>query len=90
MNNRQPCPIWGTSAQIEIQMEDPDLTGTLVDSPRAGGKYLITREAEECLNSLNEPTKLNSTGSCLRRPLCRFVFGYVRSVFERSAKQNFA
>ena len=30
------------------------------------------------------------TGSCLRRPLCRFVFGYVQSVVARSAKQNFA
>ena len=57
MSNKQPCPIWGTSATVEAQTEYPDLKGTSVDSPRTDGKYFITREAEELLKSLNEPTK---------------------------------
>lgn len=48
MNENSVCPIWGTVAYIE-SMSGRD--GIFVDSPRAGGKYFISRRAQIILNN---------------------------------------
>ena len=47
MSEYTACLIWGTLASIEPLTSD----GVTVDSPRAGGRYLITGRAKETLKS---------------------------------------
>ena len=58
MNGNGGCPIWGSEAQ-----EHPEGSrgGTLVDSPRAGGRYFITRRAHVNLRSNDEQEKARLT-----------------------------
>lgn len=48
MNENTVCPIWGTVASVE-SMSGRD--GIFVDSPRAGGKYFISRRAQIILKN---------------------------------------
>ena len=58
MNSNTTCPIWGTPASEERKGERD---GKFVDSPRAGGKYFISRTAEPSLNSCDECLKVRLT-----------------------------
>ena len=49
-----PCSIWGTPASL-IPTTDRD--EELINSPRAGGKYFITRTAIACLRSSFSPNE---------------------------------
>ena len=57
MSEYTTCPIWGTLASIEPLTSD----GVTVDSPRAGGRYLITGRATETLKSHDEDLKARLT-----------------------------
>ena len=57
MSEYTTCPIWGTLASIEPLTSD----GVTVDSPRAGGRYLITGRATETLKSHDENLKSRLT-----------------------------
>ena len=57
MSEYTACPIWGTLASIEPLTSD----GVTVDSPRAGGRYLITGRATETLKSHDENLKARLT-----------------------------
>jgi len=50
------CPIWDTDADLKIR---PD--ADLVDSPRAGGKYLITGTARAMLGQLSKRDRAKLT-----------------------------
>lgn len=51
------CPIWGTEAQsIPTSRDVRD-----IDSPRAGGRYFISRSAEAILGQLDEKNKVKLT-----------------------------
>lgn len=57
------CPIWGTPAR-EVTQEENKLKyndGTVYDSPRAGGKYFLTRTAFALLSSLEQDAKVALT-----------------------------
>ena len=47
------CPIWGTSAKIEVLPDDK----WSVDSPRAGGKYTISRTGRITMEDLSDDQK---------------------------------
>ena len=49
-----PCPIWNISVPEESA---GDRDGKLMNSPRAGGRYFITRTAIACLTQLDERGK---------------------------------
>lgn len=51
MNENSVCPIWGTAASLE-GMSGRD--GIYVDSPRAGGKYFISRRARIILKNMQD------------------------------------
>ena len=57
MSEYTACPIWGTLASIEPLTSD----GVTVDSPRAGGRYLITGRATGTLKSHDENLKVRLT-----------------------------
>ena len=54
----QPCPIWGTPSATSIVKGSLDL---FVDSPRAGGKYLVDNFVLDELYALNERDKVKLT-----------------------------
>lgn len=58
MNGESPCPIWNTPASEESAH---DRDGKLMDSPRAGGRYFITRSAIRCLPRANARVKARLT-----------------------------
>ena len=58
MSENSVCPIWGTVASVE-PMSGRD--GIFVDSPRAGGKYFISRRAEIILK--NKEDEIERAGS---------------------------
>ncbi len=58
MNQESLCPIWGTPASEE---STDGRHGKLVDSPRAGGRYFITRTAIAGLTQLDERGKARLT-----------------------------
>ena len=58
MNDNSACPIWGTAASVE-PMSGRD--GIYVDSPRAGGKYFISRRARRNLENQDERFKARLT-----------------------------
>ena len=53
-----PCPIWNITAPKESA---GDRDGKLMNSPRAGGRYFITRTAIACLTQLDERGKARLT-----------------------------
>ena len=53
-----PCPIWNIAASGEYLSHK---NVTRIDSPRAGGEYLISGEAIECLTQLGERSKARLT-----------------------------
>ncbi|MDE2726300.1 MAG: TIR domain-containing protein [Gemmatimonadota bacterium] len=53
-----PCPIWNITAPEE---SEGDRDGKLMNSPRAGGRYFITRTAIACLTQLDERGKARLT-----------------------------
>ena len=55
MNENSVCPIWGTEASIKSNGRD----GSFVDSPRAAGRYFISRTAERKLEH-NEDERLRA------------------------------
>ena len=54
----QPCPIWDTPSATSIVKGSLDL---FVDSPRAGGKYLVDNLVLDELYALNERDKVKLT-----------------------------
>ena len=54
MNDKSTCPIWGTYA---TDFGSCNLDGRKVDSPRAGGCYLITGTAEAMVGGLGVSAK---------------------------------
>ena len=54
----QPCPIWGTPSATSIVKGSLDL---FVDSPRAGGQYVVDAIAKNELPTLNERDKVKLT-----------------------------
>lgn len=57
MSGDDHCPIWGTPAEIDHTKGDC----SIVDSPRAGGKYWISGTAEEEVKSCNHRCKARLT-----------------------------
>jgi hypothetical protein len=53
------CPIWGTPAARLGEYQDRDGIG--VDSPRAGGRYFISRSAQMQLQSADDATRVKVT-----------------------------
>lgn len=53
-----PCPIWNIAA---FGKSEVDRDGRLINSPRAGGRYFITRTAIACLTQLDERGKTRLT-----------------------------
>ena len=53
MSDNGTCPIWGTQAKIDIRPGGL----ALVDSPRSGGKYIVTDAAEALLKHFVECQK---------------------------------
>ncbi len=53
MTKNGTCPIWGTVAEIDSGSG----AGTFVQSPRAGGNYFVTLEAEAILQYIDERQK---------------------------------
>lgn len=51
------CPIWGTSCE-RIKPATPDKSAWEVDSPRAGGKYIVTDTALGEITVLDEISKV--------------------------------
>ena len=58
MNENPTCPIWGTPAS---DLSSRGLDGFLIDSPRAGGKYLISGTAVIVLKSCVDHLKMRLT-----------------------------
>lgn len=58
MNKNSRCPIWDIWASEESA---GDRDGKLMNSPRAGGRYFITRTAIACLMQLDERGKARLT-----------------------------
>ena len=58
MNQESLCPIWGTPASVK-SADDRD--GRLMDSPRAGGWYFITRQAIALLPQIDGRVKARLT-----------------------------
>ena len=58
MNEDSACPIWGTAA-TEYSTNGRD--GREVDSPRAGGRYFVSRTAEAILKSRDASLKARLT-----------------------------
>ena len=58
MNKNSRCPIWGTPTP-KGPADHND--GKLIDSPRAGGRYFISRTAIGCLPRTNEHVKARLT-----------------------------
>ena len=58
MNENSRCPIWGTPTP-RGPADHSD--GKLIDSPRAGGRYFISRTAIRCLPRTNERVKARLT-----------------------------
>ena len=56
MNEDSVCPIWGTTATVRNKSR-----GLVVDSPRAGGRYFVSRGAE--INLKYNEDELQRTGS---------------------------
>ena len=52
------CAIWNT---VATDMSEPGRDGFLLDSPRAGGRYFISRTAAAMLESRNERAKARLT-----------------------------
>ena len=59
MSENEVCLIWGTSASPMPNPRGRD--GHYVNSPRAGGKYFISRTAETMLKDCDECTKAHLT-----------------------------
>ncbi|WP_404405714.1 hypothetical protein [Pelagibacterium halotolerans] len=57
MTSDNKCPIWGTSADTQTSGRD----GVNVDSPRAGGRYFISRTAEVNMGRTDDATKARLT-----------------------------
>jgi len=58
MNDNSACLIWGTPASVDLT----DRPGVkLVDSPRAGGRYVIFRRARHMLENQDELFKVRLT-----------------------------
>ena len=57
MSNTNPCPIWETQATTRADRRD----GQYADSPRAGGRYFISRHAEVNLRNDYEAVKARLT-----------------------------
>lgn len=53
------CPIWGTQATVLEEYQNRDGQG--VDSPRAGGRYFISRSAEMALRGADDALKVKIT-----------------------------
>ena len=53
------CPIWGTPAVSLDGYQNRDGIG--VESPRAGGRYLISRSAELNLRGANDSMRIKIT-----------------------------
>ena len=58
MSEHSACPIWSTPASIEPQSS---YDGATVDSPRAGGRYIISGTATAMLQGRNEDLKARLT-----------------------------
>jgi len=59
MAKEVPCPIWGTPAILLD--EYPNRDGVGINSPRAGGRYFISRSAEIALRNADELTRIKVT-----------------------------
>ena len=65
INGVQVCPIWRTFAETK---DHPEKQGvTVVDSPRAGGKYSISTKAQEALEELDDKTKTRLTSHLVKQ-----------------------
>lgn len=53
------CPIWGTPSELLDDYRGRDGVG--VDSPRAGGRYFISRSAEVNLRGMDDLTRVKLT-----------------------------
>ena len=58
MNEKSECPIWGTPAS---EKSADGLEGSLIDSPRAGGRYFISHAAIVRLSQTDERGKARLT-----------------------------
>ena len=58
MDANWPCAIWGTPA---VANGNTGRDGTLVDSPRAGGRYFVSGTAEPILQRLDNRRKVRLT-----------------------------
>jgi hypothetical protein len=58
----QICPIWGTPAEVGISNRD----GRDVDSPRAGGKYFISRSLANTVRNYADTEKVRLTNWLVR------------------------
>ena len=54
----EPCPIWGTPSNKQAF---PDRDAFYMDSPRAGGKYVIAGSTEPEVQALDQSTKARLT-----------------------------
>ena len=58
------CPIWGTPAE---EKPNDGRDGILVNSPRAGGLYLISRTAIEVIANCDDATKARLTSELVKQ-----------------------
>ena len=67
MNENSACPIWGTPAAVslshdanDIQCDEGSTEYQDVDSPRAGGRYRIRKDASVLLHEVSLKARLTS------------------------------
>ncbi len=57
------CPIWGTPAKVQYA----DNKMMLVNSPRSGGKYRISKTGSMAVSGLSEKQKVSLTSGLVRQ-----------------------
>lgn len=84
MSDQSRCRIWGTRARVECPKGDYEI----VDSPRAGGRYLIYGRASSILEHHDERLKARITSWLIEQRRLGAELPRVNSVTIRDAEQN--
>ena len=56
-----PCPIWGETYPVEMDLPGEGRTAVVLDSPRAGGGYTITGDEKRPVEELTDAEKARLT-----------------------------
>ena len=82
----QPCPIWGTLSAISVVQGS--LLDYAVDSPRAGGKYIVNDNDKFKLSTLDDREKVKLTSWLVEQRSLGYLLPKITSVSILEAQRR--